>query len=66
MVKYENDCCDCATENYPCIGNACSRRSVPHYYCDKCGAEEKLYDYEGQDLCESCLLEEVPVIEGSY
>ena len=36
MTKYENECCDCATESYPCMGSACPNRNVKHLYCDKC------------------------------
>lgn len=67
MVRYENDCCDCATPAYPCLGNACSLRNVPHYYCDnpKCGAEGTLYEYEGEQLCADCLLGKFEKVEGS-
>lgn len=62
MIKIINECCDCAVPAYPCLGSACPRRNVPHYYCDKCKDEERLYYYEGQELCIGCiedLLEEV-------
>ena len=60
MVKYENDCCDCAAPGYPCRGESCPNRRVPHYYCDICDTEfskHELYDYEGDDVCEECLSE---------
>jgi hypothetical protein len=66
MVRYENDCCDCATESYPCRGKACPLRNVPHYYCDKCGKEEALYEYGDEELCADCLLEKFEKVEGSY
>ena len=66
MRKIENDCCGCATETYPCIGNSCSLRHVEHFYCDKCGNETKLYSFLGQELCEECILNELEPIEGSY
>lgn len=65
MTAYENDCCDCATESYPCMGNACKNRNVPHYYCDECGDETKLYEFEGEDLCTNCVLKRLDVVEGS-
>lgn len=37
MIKYEDECCGCDTENYPCVGSACPNRHVKHLYCDKCG-----------------------------
>ena len=37
-MKYEvNECCDCATESYPCIGDSCSLRHVTYYKRDRCG-----------------------------
>lgn len=60
MVKYENDCCGCATESYPCLGDGCPNRHVPYYYCDKCGEEipdDEIYEVDGEDLCEYCLKE---------
>ena len=68
MVKYENECCDCATENYPCQGDACNLRNVPHYYCDnkECRAEETLYHTEDGDFCAECILKKFEKVEGSY
>ena len=58
MVRYENHCCDCATDGYPCLGRACSRRNVEVYYCDHCGEElDEIYDVDGEELCEECLKE---------
>ena len=55
MIKYENECCDCSTPLYPCVGNSCSKLHVPHYYCDECESEEQLYEFEGKELCLSCI-----------
>ena len=56
MIKYENECCGCATESYPCMGSSCPNRNVPHFYCDKCGEDvEELYKVDGEELCEDCL-----------
>ena len=56
MIKYENECCGCATESYPCLGSACPNRNVKHLYCDKCGEDvEELYKVDGEELCEDCL-----------
>lgn len=52
MVEYENECVDCGL---PCYGDACPYRHVPHYYCDECGDEEKLYEFDGQELCIRCI-----------
>ena len=62
MKRVQNDCVDCAMH---CIGNACKYRNVVHYYCDKCGNEDTLYDVDGTELCKDCLLEAFPIVEGS-
>lgn len=57
MVKYEDECCGCATESYLCHGSACPNLNVNHLYCDDCKNEvDELYDFEGIQLCEKCLL----------
>lgn len=66
MVRYENDCCGCASPAYPCLGSACTLRNVPHYYCDKCGEEETLFQTDEGELCADCILENLPKVEGSY
>lgn len=56
-MKYEGECHGCATESYPCLGSACPNRHVKHLYCDECDDEvEEVYDFEGIQLCEKCLL----------
>lgn len=59
MIKYENDCVGC---DLPCLGSSCPNRNVPHYYCDECGDETTLYDYDGEQLCSSCLLSKFEII----
>ena len=56
MIKYEDDCVGCPPE-MSCIGDSCpNRRSVQHFYCDRCGDDvEELYFLDGQELCENCL-----------
>ena len=55
MVKFENECCDCAVPGYPCIGDNCRLRHVKHIYCNSCGNEvEETWD----GLCEECFIEE--------
>lgn len=58
MIVYENHCCDCATPNYPCIGDACPHRRVPVHYCDNpdCKAElDEVYEVDDKEYCEDCL-----------
>ena len=57
MIKFENECCDCATESYPCMGSNCPNRNVKHLYCDVCKNDcETLYIEGSYELCEECLL----------
>ena len=54
MVKYEDECCDCAVPAYPCQGDKCSKRHVKHLYCDMYGEDvEELYN----GMCVDCYLE---------
>ena len=62
MRRIENDCVDCGL---PCLGDSCPYRNVPHFYCDRCGAEEKLYYFEDEELCEDCLIDNFTVVEGT-
>ena len=66
MVRFENDCCDCATPAYPCRGERCSLRHVPHFYCDKCKSEVdegELYEYAGEEMCLDCIRDELLVVK---
>jgi hypothetical protein len=64
MQRIENDCVNCGL---PCIGDSCPYRNVTHFYCDKCGIEDKLYLFEDEELCKDCIDEilENRVVEGS-
>lgn len=64
MVEIKNDCCDCATSEYPCRGESCSLRHARHLICDKCGADvEKLFVVDGDAVCLDCLQEMFEVVE---
>lgn len=55
MIRYENQCCGCATPGYPCVGRTCSFRNAPVYYCDFCGEQTTcLYSIEGEHYCDEC------------
>lgn len=63
MKYYTNDCFNCGL---PCIYEACPYYNVEHFRCDFCKKEDvKLYDYNGYEVCEECLLKEFDVVEGS-
>lgn len=64
MIRIENDCCGCAVPAYPCLGGSCPLRHQKHYYCDNYHDEvDKLYRIDGMELCESCVLEKLEVVE---
>lgn len=61
MVKYEDECVHCGDR---CLGSSCPNLHVKHLYCDKCGEDvERLYDFDGKELCGDCVLKELEVIE---
>lgn len=63
MRYYSNDCVGCGL---PCIYEACPYYRVEHFKCDDCKEEDiRLYKYDGDELCEECLLKQFDVVEGS-
>lgn len=52
MKRLENECVDCGL---PCLGKSCPNRNVSRFYCDECGDEAQLYDFDGEELCISCI-----------
>ena len=61
MIEYRNECCDCKTAAYPCLGSNCPRIRVPHKICDWCGDEaERLYDVDDKELCGDCAVSAFP------
>ena len=53
MIRLESDCVDCGL---PCIYQSCPHYQMVIYECDDCGHEvDKLYDYDGQELCIDCI-----------
>lgn len=66
MVRIFNECRGCDTDgNYRCRGEHCSYRHVERFFCDACGVEDKLYYYDGKQLCIECVESELEVVEGS-
>lgn len=60
MIRRENECVDCGL---PCMGSSCPNRNVIRIYCDKCGEEGKIYHYDGEHLCISCIEESLQEVE---
>lgn len=60
MIVIESDCYDC---DLPCIFEACPHYRTVHYYCDKCETEDILYEFEGEQLCVECILEQLERVE---
>ena len=64
MVKIVNECCDCATAAYPCLGESCEKRHSKHLFCNRCGEEvDKLFVVHGEQVCLECLPEMFETIE---
>ena len=55
MKVIENECLNCPPE-IGCMGDTCPNKNVARFYCDECGEEEMLYCYDGEELCQDCLL----------
>ena len=64
MKRILDECVGCPPE-IGCFGSSCPYKNVVRFYCDRCGEENKLYHYNGEELCEDCLLKEFDVVEGS-
>lgn len=63
MIRYEDECVGCP-KDIGCLGKYCPNRNVPHLYCDRCKDEvDTLRDYDGEQLCDNCLLDEFDIIE---
>ena len=63
MIYYENECVDCGL---PCRHDLCPYYKAKHFQCDFCKTEDvKLYEYNGWQICEDCLLKEFDIVEGS-
>lgn len=62
MIDYRDACVSCGL---PCDGR-CDYfgKYYPVAICDKCGHEaNEAYELNGDQLCEDCLLEALPVVE---
>ncbi len=61
MIRYENQCVDCG---FPCRYEACRYYKVEIPVCGECGEDaDKLYRLDGEELCETCVLERLEVVE---
>lgn len=60
MIEERNDCVGC--DGLPCVPG-CSRGHYIALVSDWCGKEsEALFEWEGEQICEDCLLDEIPHI----
>ena len=62
MREFQHECCGCETGAYPCLGASCTQGTT-HFYCDECGEEKELYEYDGQELCADCILSTLKKVE---
>lgn len=56
-----NGCVGCPP-HLGCMHEACPYWYETHYYCDSCGDDldpSDLHEYDGQDYCDSCLIEKL-------
>lgn len=61
MIRYESQCVSCG---FQCRYEACRYYKVRVLECDSCGDEvDKLYLLDGEELCESCVLDRLEVSE---
>ena len=65
MKKIENECVCCVGMGLHCLGHGCPNRNVVRFYCDRCGNEATLRQYNDEELCQTCLLKEFPIVDGS-
>lgn len=63
MRKTESECVGCSIHGLPCLGSACPNNEVTRFYCDECGEEEDLYEFDGEELCISCIKERLTRVE---
>lgn len=59
MRQVENDCVDCGL---PCIGTSCRYYKAVHFYCDDCGDEDTLYEFDDEELCIRCIAKKLKKI----
>lgn len=60
-MRKKIDGCVCC--GLPCLSYCNLRDESYEYICDRCGVEvyrADLYEYDGEEICQDCLLELVP------
>lgn len=61
MRRIEDNCVGPCPQG--CLGPGCPKRHEVVFVCDECGCEpDLLYQYDGKDWCEECLLEQFPSV----
>lgn len=62
MIRYVDECVGCSSMGLFCLGASCPNRNVRRFFCDCCQQEaERLFIYNGDELCEYCFGEAVGV-----
>lgn len=62
MIRVVDGCVNCGL---PCIGTACPHKQELEYYCDDCGEVDRLYHFDGLELCSECVLKRLITVEGT-
>lgn len=65
MKTINDECVGCPPGMF-CLGSTCQYKNVTRYYCDDCHRENELYHFEGDELCEDCVLKRLEKVEGSF
>ena len=61
MIVVDNECVDCGL---PCMYEACPYYKVVRFYCDCCTEEQlNLWHFDGQELCQDCILKHLDKVE---
>lgn len=62
LIRVESDCVGCPKE-LGCLYEACPYYRVIRHYCDKCGEEDDLYYFDDEELCPSCIIQQLKPVE---
>ncbi len=61
LISVDNECVDCGL---PCMYEACPYYKVVRFYCDGCDEEQfNLWHFDGQELCQECILNRLDKVE---
>lgn len=62
--KIEDQCIGCPPD-IGCLGESCKYKNVECFYCDICGDQTTLYEFDNREVCIECIKKLLPRIDGS-